>query len=116
MFKLFSVLLRAWQLFLFELEKLCCLLFIETLVVVVISLVIRDLLFHYIIGIYSYPPTTGFVLCLDALNFFKRISQFKVFRTIFQIKYPCKPTITDELVICNIQREREKKVLSRFEK
>lgn len=115
MLDLLAVLLRTWQFSLFDLRKLCRPLIVETLVVIILTVVVQNLLFHYIVGIHLYPSAARTFLCLHhAFNLFEWISQLEVFCAIFQIKYPGQPTITDELVICNKPEWDEKKFFLLF--
>lgn len=117
MFQLLAVFLRTWQLSLFDLHKLCRLFFSVAFILVVLDLIAENLLFHYIIDRHFYPSTRRPILTLHrACNFFQRVSQFKVRRSVLQIEYPSEPTITNELVICYGREEKMKKSFhSRFE-
>lgn len=115
MFDFLAVLLRAWQIPLFELHERSRALVIVALVIVVLTVVIQNLLFHYIVGIHFYPGTGRAILCLHhAFNLLERISELEIFRAILQIKYPGQPTITDELVICNKPEWDDEKFVLRF--
>lgn len=100
MLELFSVLLRTWQLSLFELWELRHSLFLVALVIIIIAaLVCRP---QHIVGVHFYSYASQPFFCLHrAFNLLERVFQFKVLCAIPQIKYPCEPTVADELIICH---------------